>query len=133
MSKKTEQFSLLDQGSVFEGTLSFAGKAVIKGTVKGILKGEFITIGEEGIVEAEISADTVIIGGRFAGKADVRGQLRILSKGNCEGEIRCGDLVIEPGGIMNARVTNFSQAEDAPSARISAPGSKEKKAASGES
>ncbi len=128
MSKKTENFSLLDQGSVFEGTLSFTGKAVIKGTVKGILKGEFITIGEDGNVEAETSADTLIIGGRFTGKADVKGQLSILSKGNCEGEIRCGDLVIEPGGIMNARVTNFSRTESSPSVQLPAQEAKKKKA-----
>ncbi|MGE0086388.1 MAG: polymer-forming cytoskeletal protein [Desulfococcaceae bacterium] len=127
MSKKAENFSLLDQGSVFEGTLSFTGKAVIKGTVKGILKGEFITIGEEGIVEADTNADTLIIGGRFRGKAEVRGQLSILSKGNCEGEIRCGDLVIEPGGMMNARVTNFSPAETSPSAQLPAPEAKKKR------
>lgn len=126
MSKKTENFSLLDQGAVFEGTLSFTGKAVIKGRVKGILKGEFITIGEEGSVEAETSADTMIIGGRFTGKADVKGQLSILSKGNCEGEIRCGDLVIEPGGIMNARVTNLSRTESNPSAQLPATGKKKK-------
>ncbi|MEZ4525287.1 MAG: polymer-forming cytoskeletal protein [Desulfobacterales bacterium] len=115
MSKKAEHFSLLDQGAVFEGTLSFTGKAVIKGTVKGTLKGEFITIGEEGCVEADTSAETMIIGGRFRGKAEIRGRLSILSKGNCEGEILCGDLVIESGGIMNARVTNSSPAESSSS------------------
>jgi len=127
MSKKAENFSLLDQGAVFEGTLSLTGKAVIKGTVKGILRGEFISIGEEGSVEADTKAETMIIGGRFIGKAEISGQLRILSRGNCEGEIRCGDLVIESGGIINARVTNLSRTGSLPSDQLPAQETKKKK------
>ncbi len=104
MAKQKENFSILDMGMLFEGSLSFSGKAVINGTVKGILKGGTIVIGEQGRVEAETAALHLTVGGIFKGNAEVSGQLSVLSSGRCEGEVRCGDLVIEPGAVMNAKI-----------------------------
>jgi cytoskeletal protein CcmA (bactofilin family) len=113
MLKKAETFSVLDVGLTMEGTLSCKGKMVIKGTVKGTLVGETVIIGQEGEVFADMKVGSLTVGGKFAGNIRAMEQLVILSTGNCEGKVMCKDLVIEPGGILNAEVTCFSVHPDA--------------------
>lgn len=108
MAKKEEVFSILDRGMVFEGTLTCTGKVLIKGTVKGTLEGEFITIGEEGAVYAETTARSMTIGGKFEGKVEAADKLIVLSTGSCDGTVVCKDLVVESGGILNAQVTRLA-------------------------
>lgn len=108
MAKKDEVFSILDRGLVFEGTLNCKGKVLIKGTVKGTLEGEFITIGEEGAVYADTTAHSMTIGGKFEGKVEAADKLIVLSTGSCDGTVVCKDLVVESGGILNAQVTRLA-------------------------
>jgi cytoskeletal protein CcmA (bactofilin family) len=116
LAKKEEVFSILDRGLVFEGTLSCKGKVLIKGTVKGTLEGEFITIGEEGAVYAETTAHSMTIGGKFEGKVEAAEKLIVLATGSCDGTVVCKDLVVESGGILNAQVTRL-----APSPAVASP------------
>ena len=108
MLKKTETFSVLDVGLTMEGTLSCKGKMVIKGTVKGTLVGETVIIGQEGEVFADMKVGSLTVGGKFVGNIRAMEKLVILSTGNCEGKVTCKDLVIEPGGILNAEVICLS-------------------------
>lgn len=93
---------------VFEGTLTCKGKVLIKGTIKGTLEGELITIGEEGAVYADTTAHSVTIGGKFEGKVEAADKLIVLSTGSCDGTVVCKDLVVESGGILNAQVTRLA-------------------------
>lgn len=81
---------------------------IIKGNVSGTLVGETLVIGEEGSVHAETKADNVTIGGVFEGQITVSNKLTILSTGSCSGDIFCKDLVVEPGGVLNAKVTRLT-------------------------
>lgn len=114
MAKKVENFSILDSGLSVEGSLSCTGKMLIKGTVKGTLDGQFITIGEEGAVYADTKADHITVGGRFEGALEVSDTLVVLATGSCEGEVKCKDLVVEQGGILNAKVMRIAVSEPAP-------------------
>ncbi len=105
--KNKENFSILDEGLMVEGTISCKGKMVIKGTVKGTLMGESVVIGEKGAVYADMKAGSVTVGGVFEGKIRALEELIILSTGNCEGKVVCKDLVIEPGGVLNAEVSSL--------------------------
>ncbi len=108
MAKKEENFSILDKGLTLEGNLSFTGKMIIKGSVKGTVEGETVVIGEEGSVYADMKASSVTIGGMFEGKVRALKEMVVLSTGNCNGEVVCKDLVVEPGGVLNAKVTSLS-------------------------
>ena len=121
MAKKVENFSILDTGLTVEGTLSCTGKMLIKGTVKGTLDGQFITIGEEGAVYADTKADHITVGGRFEGDLEVSEKLVVLATGSCEGEVKCKDLIVEQGGVLNAKVTRISVPEPAPVKKKFAP------------
>ena len=105
MSKKKESLSVLDKEVSLEGTLSFKGRLVIRGTLRGSLAGEHVVIGEGGAVYADTEATSMTVGGMFDGNLRVSEELVVLSTGNCRGTVVCKDLVIEPGGILNADVS----------------------------
>jgi cytoskeletal protein CcmA (bactofilin family) len=78
---------------------------VIKGTVKGTVTGDNVVIAEEGAVYADARAKEITIGGTFDGQVEAEKELVILSTGKCSGEVKCHDLVVEAGGLLNANVS----------------------------
>ena len=105
MKLKAKNISIIDQETIVDGTFSWKGKLIIKGTVKGTLSGDVITIAKEGAVYANIKAASFTIGGIFEGDIGEADELIILSTGNCSGKIICKELIVEAGGILNAEVT----------------------------
>ena len=105
MKDKGDKFSIIDKGMTVDGSITGNGNLVVKGTVKGTLAGESVVISEEGRIAADTKAQTMTIGGRFEGRVETDGQLVILSTGRCSGEVICGDLVVEAGGRLDAKVT----------------------------
>jgi cytoskeletal protein CcmA (bactofilin family) len=102
---KDNIFSIIDKGMTVDGSVVGKGNLVVKGMVKGSLTGESVVISEEGQVEADTKVETMTVGGSFTGRVETSGQLVILATGRCAGEIVCGDLVVEAGGRLDARVT----------------------------
>ena len=98
-------FSIIDRGLEVDGALVDKGNLVVKGTVKGTLTGKSLVISEEGTILADVKVETMTIGGRFEGRVETSGQLLILATGRCSGEVVCGDLVVQPGGQLNAGIT----------------------------
>ena len=105
MKEKSNTFSIVDKGMTVDGSVVGKGNLVVKGTVKGSLNGDSVVISEEGQVAADTHARTMTIGGTFEGRVETTGQLIILATGRCSGEVVCGDLVVEAGGRLDARVT----------------------------
>jgi cytoskeletal protein CcmA (bactofilin family) len=99
-----KNFSIIDDGFTVEGTVVGTGRLVIKGTVKGSVNGDNVVIAQEGSVFADTRAHTMTIGGIFDGQLDVQKELVILSTGKCSGQVKCHQLVLEAGGILNAEV-----------------------------
>ena len=98
-------FSIIDRDLEVDGSLVDKGSLVVKGTIKGSLEGNSVVISEEGTILADVKVETMTIGGRFEGRVETSGQLTILAKGRCSGEVVCRDLVVEPGGQINAMIT----------------------------
>lgn len=109
MKNEEKKFSIIDEGFTVEGMVVGKGRLVIKGTVKGTVNGENVVIAEEGAVYAEARANVMTIGGIFDGQIEVAKELVILSTGKCSGQVKCKDLVVEAGGILNASVECASQ------------------------
>jgi len=99
-----KKFSIIDEGFTVEGMVVGKGRLVIKGTVKGSVSGDNIVIAQEGSVYAEARASMMTIGGVFDGQIEVDKELVILSTGKCSGQVKCSDLVVEAGGVLNASV-----------------------------
>lgn len=105
MKDRGDTFSIIDKGMTVDGALVGKGNLVVNGLVKGTLTGESVVISEGGQIEADTKVDTLTVGGRFDGRVETAGQLLILATGKCSGEVLCGDLVVEAGGRLDARVT----------------------------
>ena len=105
MKDDQKKFSIIDEGFTVDGTVTGKGRLVIKGTVKGAVSGDNVVIAEEGAVYAEAKANVMTIGGTFDGQVEVGKELTILATGKCSGQVKCKDLVVEAGGMLNATVT----------------------------
>lgn len=105
MKDQGNKFSIIDDDMTVDGSIVGRGNLVVKGSVKGTLEGDSVVISEEGRVAADTKVQTLTIGGRFEGRVETTGQLVVLATGRCSGEVVCGDLVVEAGGRLDARVT----------------------------
>ena len=104
MKDDQKKFSIIDEGFTVDGTVTGKGRLVIKGIVKGAVTGDNVVIAEEGAVYADARANEITIGGVFDGQVEAQKALVILSTGKCSGQVKCHDLVVEAGGILNATV-----------------------------
>ena len=65
--------ALLDEGSSFEGKLSFEGVVRIGGNFRGeIFTRDTLVINPGAVVEAEVEADVVVLSGTFIGSVSAR-------------------------------------------------------------
>lgn len=104
MKDDPKKFSIIDEGFTVEGTVTGKGRLIIKGTVKGAISGDNVVVAEEGRAYAEAKARIMTVGGTFEGEAEVEKELIILATGKCSGQVKCQDLVVEAGGVLNASV-----------------------------
>lgn len=108
MKSDENKISIIDAGFTVEGMVVGKGRLVIKGTVKGSVNGDNVVIAEQGAVYADAHATAITIGGIFDGQIEVEKELTVLSTGKCSGQVKCKDLVVEAGGILNASVVCVS-------------------------
>lgn len=105
---KAKDFSIINKELTVDGIVSTGGQLIVKGEVKGAILGENVIISEEGAVYADVKVVSMTIGGTFEGEIRASKELIILSTGKCTGKVMCKDLVVEPGAILNARVSYFT-------------------------
>jgi cytoskeletal protein CcmA (bactofilin family) len=98
--------AFIDQGSSFEGKLSFKDTVRIDGHFTGEITSEnTLVIGETGEIEANIRSKTVIISGSVSGDV-VAGTKVVLHKSACmQGNIEAPSLMIEEGAVLNGQVS----------------------------
>lgn len=93
--------AILDRGSEFEGKLTFEGTVRIDGKFKGeIISEAKLVIGESGIIDANISIESVSISGKVTGDIKAKGKVEIHAPAVVKGNIEAASLVIEEGAIF---------------------------------
>ena len=77
---------------------------VIEGTVKGNIEigGNHLTVGRNGVVEAEIHAENVTISGRLKGNVTAVGRVAITEQADFNGEIRAKSISVQDGAFLKA-------------------------------
>ena len=111
MTRKKTRLSIVDDGFSVEGTIQFTGELLIRGRVGGKIKGDTVTIAEEGVANADMNVDRLTIGGRFEGDAHAADELVVLPTGQCNGRVQCRNLVVHEGGLLNADVRQVDRQE----------------------
>jgi len=98
--------AFIDQGSVFEGKLSFKDTVRIDGTFSGEIASEnTLIVGETGSIEATIRSNTVIVSGTVAGNILAARQIVLHKSARVEGDMTAPSLVIEEGAIFNGQLS----------------------------
>jgi len=97
--------AFIDQGSEFEGKLSFKDTVRIDGHFKGEISSQnTLIVGETGEVDANIESQTVVISGSVVGDVVARRQLVVHKTGRLQGNVETESLVIEEGAQVNGQV-----------------------------
>lgn len=98
---ETPNISLIGAGTSIVGELSAKGDIRIDGSFKGKLNvlGK-IVLGNSGIIEGEVKANSADISGSIHGQMDISGALSVKASSKIEGDIKVGKLSIEPGAIF---------------------------------
>lgn len=97
--------AFIDQGSEFEGKLSFKDTVRIDGRFRGEITSEnTLIVGETGEIEATIRSKTVAVSGSVTGDI-VAGTKVVLHKtARVHGNIETGSLVVEDGAEIDGQI-----------------------------
>ena len=96
--------TLIGNGTIFEGALTSKESICVEGVVRGkiVCEGSVI-VGERGRVDADIFADTVLLGGEVNGNIVAKTKLEITTNGKLRGDIKTGSLVIAEGVLFEGQ------------------------------
>jgi cytoskeletal protein CcmA (bactofilin family) len=94
--------AFIDQGSNFEGKLSFKDTVRIDGGFKGEISSEnTLIVGESGEIEALISSKQVIVSGNVVGNITASEQVVLHKSAHVDGDISTPSIVVEKGAVFN--------------------------------
>lgn len=93
--------AFIDQGSEFEGKLSFKNTVRIDGTFKGEISSEnTLIVGEPGAVNATIRSRHVIVSGTVEGDVIASEKLVLHKTAHVVGDVQTPKLVVEEGAKL---------------------------------
>jgi cytoskeletal protein CcmA (bactofilin family) len=93
--------AILDQGSEFEGKLTFEGTVRIDGVYKGeIISDATLIVGETGKVQADIKVRALVISGEVNGNIEAIEKVELCAPAVVRGNIKSPNLMIEEGVIF---------------------------------
>jgi cytoskeletal protein CcmA (bactofilin family) len=97
-----EVIAFLGKGTEFKGVITFHGTIRIDGHVEGeiITEGTLI-VGEGAVINSEISAGTVVCGGKIAGNITAMEKIQLLPTAVLDGSVKTPLLIIEEGVRFN--------------------------------
>ncbi len=98
--------AFIDQGSEFEGKLSFKDTVRIDGTFSGEISSEnTLIVGETGVIEARIRSNTVVVSGNVVGNIVATRQIVLHKTAVVQGDMSSPSLVIEEGAVFNGQLS----------------------------
>ncbi|MCL2155061.1 MAG: polymer-forming cytoskeletal protein [Leptospirales bacterium] len=96
--------TVFNKNTEFYGDLSFKKSLQINGKFEGeISSGNYLVVGEEAVIKANIKADTVIIKGTVYGNVEAISKLELHPNGKLYGNIRTKKLMISDGVVFEGK------------------------------
>jgi cytoskeletal protein CcmA (bactofilin family) len=97
--------AFIDQGSEFEGKLSFKDTVRIDGRFRGEISSEnTLIVGESGEIEASIKSKVVAISGTVVGDVKADSKVVVHKTGRVEGNVETKSLVVEEGATIEGEI-----------------------------
>ena len=98
--------AFIDQGSEFEGKLSFRDTVRIDGRFRGEITSEnTLIVGESGEIDAEIRSKTVVVSGTVHGNVIAEAKVVLHKSARVEGDIQTPSIVIEEGAMITGKIS----------------------------
>jgi cytoskeletal protein CcmA (bactofilin family) len=95
-------YTMLGEGTQFEGTVVVPHSIRIEGTFKGRIEtSEDLTVGAAGHIEADIRAKNAIIGGKVIGNVTVENRIELEGNSSLIGDLKARDLIINEGAVFH--------------------------------
>ncbi len=97
--------AFIDQGSEFEGKLSFKDTVRIDGRFRGEISSEnTLIVGESGEIEAAIRSRNVVVSGAVIGNVSASAKVVLHKTARINGDVETDCLVVEDGAVLNGQV-----------------------------
>ncbi len=97
--------TVIGAGITIEGEVSSDDEVIIGGTLRGKLEAEgAVTIESDAVVEADIGAQAVAIGGSVTGNVTAAERVDLLSGGRLVGDVKAARLTIADGAVFKGNV-----------------------------
>ena len=113
--------AFIDQGSEFEGKLSFKDTVRIDGTFRGEITSEnTLIVGESGEIDACIRSKNIVISGSVEGDVIASQKVVLHKTGRVNGNIETPSLVMEEGAWVNGQIKMTGGVEPKSAANLKA-------------
>ncbi|MEE8399313.1 MAG: polymer-forming cytoskeletal protein [Desulfobacterales bacterium] len=133
-SKTKPVSTYLGEGVSISGTVAFKDTIRLDGRVKGkiISDSGTVIIGEKAVVNADITADVVIVMGEVHGTINAKERIEAYPPAQISGDIKAPVIAVEPGVVFNGNLAmearQTSQKTPAIGRKVSGDSGKEKPA-----
>jgi cytoskeletal protein CcmA (bactofilin family) len=98
--------AFIDQGSEFEGKLTFRDTVRIDGRFRGEISSQnTLVVGESGEIEATVRSRIVAVSGSVVGNIHASERLVLHKTARVEGDVEAGSIAIEEGALINGRIS----------------------------
>lgn len=105
--------TIITAGCHFNGKLFCRGVSRIGGSIDGEVVAEgMVIIEEDAVINANITAQEVVIQGKVKGRLEVETRVEIISTGEFTGELITPSLHVEDGGLLNGTTTMVAKPTD---------------------
>jgi len=92
----------MGEDAVFQGVLTFSGAVRVDGRLEGEVHTEdTLIVGEKGVLQADITAGTVVCKGKITGSIKATKQVEIYANSEVVGNIETPSLFIEVGALFD--------------------------------
>lgn len=99
---RNDDESLIAPEDTFEGQLRTTRGVRILGTVRGSIESsQYVHVEENAHVEADITAEEVVIAGEYTGNLTCRQRVEIRATGRVSGKIETAKLLLHEGGFFD--------------------------------
>ena len=98
---KTDKTTFIGRTIKIKGKVTARENMVVEGQINGDIDiSKTLTVERNGMVDADVKANSVKIKGRVKGRVNAMDRIEILNNGICEGNILTDKLIVKEGAIL---------------------------------
>lgn len=103
-TKGGSQDTIVAHGVKVEGEFQSHGNIIVEGEVRGVIKTERdLHVGEQALIQANISAQNAIVAGEIKGNIKIAERLELSPTSRVTGDVKAKTISIAPGAILNGK------------------------------